>query len=157
MPQMHGLPSDSLELSVSTGPATATEVFLKESRTKQTLQQQTAIFSEAEKELFDINIKLIEMAQSPALPAGLSSRDFHIEYVRQNAIQNMTIQDALNALTAGVLDKAEVLRCISPSLSREEALEQLLLYVTDAQKLSAEIQDPTAQDEIKQVDPIEEE
>jgi hypothetical protein len=152
-----GLPSDSLELSIQTSTSTATEVYLKENRTKQALQQQTAVLTEAEKELFDINIRLLDIAGIPTkLPKGTTSKDFHIEFVRQSAIQNMTVADVNLAYQSGVLDKAEFFRFMFPSYTRQEALEQLAMMEEDKKQLAAETTNPEAQDEINEVSPIEE-
>lgn len=152
-----GLPSDSLELSIQTGTSTATEVYLKENRTKQALQQQTAVLTDAEKELFDVNMRLLDIAgQRGSIPEGLISKDFHVEFIRQSTIQNMTVQDVKTAYDSGVLDKAEYFRFLFPSFNREEALEQLAMMEADKTKLAAEVTNPEAQDLIKEVNEQEE-
>jgi hypothetical protein len=119
-----GLPPDTF--GIGAGSGTATEFWVKEKRLKGLQKQLEATFETAEKELFQVDIKISD-SEKVKLDAGINAAILDVQYIKDEPlIANLTTADLLSLQENGLIDRVEALRVLYPHLTREELENKII-------------------------------
>lgn len=130
----YGVEIADTSLNATTGALTATSVWITEKRRRAIQKANEYIFAMAERELFEIAYKQLQMIDR-SLPE-VDSKSFSVDYINQTSLlDDASIKDMLELKASGDITRVEVIQSLQPSLSEEDSLAKIKTMIENEAKI----------------------